>query len=126
MPHKCARCSTIYEDKAPQIIDGCSCGSRVFLYLRADFAGTEDQTIEVLKQEEVSEKDLDWLDDEFSDKLKRQGKTIRLDLENVARLSPGKFRLDLQSLMRGEPVVIKAKEGVYYIDLGYSMKPKKK
>lgn len=126
MPHKCARCGSIFEDKAPQLIDGCVCGARVFLYLRPDYAGTESETIKVLRQKDVSEEDLDWLDEEFSDRLKNEGKTIRLDLENVSRLSAGKFHLNLQSLMRGEPVVIKADEGVYYIDLGYSMKPKKK
>ncbi len=127
MPHKCARCSSIYEDGSPQLRDGCVCGSKVFLYLRADYAGTKEQTIEVLKERELSKKDLEWLDEEFTDKLKREGRTtISLDLENVLRVDEGKFRLDLQSLMRGEPVVIKAEEGVYYIDIQYGMKPKKR
>ena len=126
MPHKCARCQRIYEDAAPELVDGCICSSRVFLYLRADYAGTTDETIEVLKEKEVTEDDFKWLDEEFTDKLKKDRKTISLDLENVCRLEKGRFRLDLQSLMRGEPVVIKAEEGVYYIDIGYGMKPKKK
>ena len=126
MPHKCARCANIYEDKAVELKDGCSCGSRVFLYLRADFAETEEKTIEVLKERKVTENDLAWLDDEFAHKLKKDKRTISLDLENVLRLSEGKFQLDLQSLMRGEPVVIKANEGVYYIDIGYGMRPKKR
>ena len=49
MPHKCARCASIYDDKAPELISGCGCGSRVFLYLRADFAGTKQETIKVLE-----------------------------------------------------------------------------
>jgi uncharacterized protein len=126
MPHKCARCSSIYEDGSSQLKDGCSCGSKVFLYLRADFAGTKEKTMEVLREKEISQKDLDWLDEQFSDRLKKQGrKTVSLDLENVLRVDEGKFNLDLQSLMRGEPVVIKAEEGVYYIDIAYAMKPKR-
>ena len=126
MPHKCARCSAIYEDKAPELIGGCNCGSKVFLYLRSDYAGTVDETIEVLKKKEVSQKDLEWLDEEFGDRLSHDKGTISLDLENVLRLREGSYQLDLRSLMRGEPVVIKAEEGVYYIDIGYGMKPKKK
>ncbi|MBU0763091.1 MAG: Zn-ribbon domain-containing protein [Candidatus Altiarchaeota archaeon] len=126
MPHKCARCSSIYEDGSTQLKEGCGCGSKVFLYLRSDYAGTKEQTIQVLKEKEISQKDLEWLDEEFTDKLKRQGRTtISLDLENVLRVDEGKFRLDLQSLMRGEPVVIKAEEGVYYIDIAYAMKKKR-
>ena len=126
MPHKCARCSTIFEDNARQLISGCDCGSRVFLYLRADYAGSKEQTIEVLKEKAVDERDLAWLDKEFSKKVGPDKKTISLDIENVLRLDEGKFHLDLARLMSGEPVVIKASEGVYYIDLQYSMKLKKK
>jgi len=126
MPHKCARCSKIYEDKAPELIDGCGCGSKVFLYLRGDYAGSREETIRVLKDKQITEGDLKWLDKEFGGRLKRDEKAISLDIENVLRLDEGKFRLDLQSLMRGEPVVIKAAEGVYYIDIQYGMKPKRK
>ncbi|MBD3388423.1 MAG: hypothetical protein GF416_05075 [Candidatus Altiarchaeales archaeon] len=126
MPHKCARCSRIFEDGAPELSEGCGCGSRVFLYLRADYAGTKEETIKVLEEKEISESDLEWLDDEFKDRLRETGKPVSLDIENVLRVDEGKFHLNLQSLMRGEPVVIKAAEGVYYIDIQYGMKPKRK
>ena len=125
MPHKCARCSKIYEDKASELIDGCGCGSKVFLYLRADFAGSQQETVKVLQERKVSEHDLEWLDREFRDNLKDAKKTMSLDIENVLRLDEGKYEIDLKSLMRGEPVVIKASEGVYYIDLKYGMRLKK-
>ncbi len=124
MPHKCARCSAIYEDKAPELISGCGCGSRVFLYLRADFAGSKQDTIRVLEEKKVSDKDLEWLDSQFRTSAKEK-KPISLDIENVLRLDEGKYELDLKRLMKGEPVVIKAGEGVYYIDIQYGMKPKK-
>jgi len=125
MPHKCARCSKIYEEKAPELIDGCGCGSRVFLYLRHDYAGSADETVKVLEERSVSDRDIEWLDSQFRNKLADK-KTVSLDIENVLRLDEGKFEIDIKSLMVGEPVVIKASEGVYYIDLQYSMKPKRK
>jgi uncharacterized protein len=125
MPHKCARCSKIHEDKAPELAAGCGCGSRVFLYLRPDFAGSREETIRVLEEKKVSEHDLEWLDNEFRDRLAAK-RTVSLDIENVLRLDEGKFEIDVKSLMAGEPVVIKASEGVYYIDLQYSMRPLKR
>ena len=126
MPHKCARCSAIYEDKSPELASGCGCGSKVFLYLRADYAPTKQETIKVLEERKVSERDLEWLDNEFRDGLKDAVKTVSLDIENVLRIDEGKFELDIKSLMRGEPVVIKASEGVYYIDIQHGMMRKKR
>jgi uncharacterized protein len=124
MPHKCARCSKIIDDKAPELISGCGCGSRVFLYLRQDFAGTKEETIKVLEDRNVSERDLEWLDSQFKNQL--PDKPISLDIENVLRIDEGKFEIDIKSLMRGEPVVIKAAEGVYYIDIQHGMRVKRK
>jgi predicted nucleic acid-binding Zn-ribbon protein len=126
MPHKCARCGRIYEDGSVQLISGCDCGSRVFLYLRADYAGSREETIRVLEERELTGPEVDWIDEEFRDRLTREEKTISLDIENVLRVEEGKYRLDLQSLMRGEPIVIKARNGVYYIDIPYAMRKKRK
>ncbi|MCX6695502.1 MAG: Zn-ribbon containing protein [Candidatus Altiarchaeota archaeon] len=127
MPHKCTRCSRIYDDKAEELVtSGCECGSRVFLYLRPDYAGTKEKTVEFLKEHELPRQDLEWLDREFNRKLEVENTIITLDVENVTRIGEGKFELNLKSLMSGEPIVIKAKDGVYYIDIEYAMKPKRK
>jgi len=126
MPHKCTRCGAIYDDTAQELITrGCKCGSRVFLFLRSDYAGTKEKTVEVLKEKELPKEDLEWFDREFSQKLSRENKIVSLDVENISRIQEGKFQLNIQSLMKGEPVIIKAKDGVYYIDLEYAMKPRK-
>jgi predicted nucleic acid-binding Zn-ribbon protein len=125
MPHKCARCSAIYDNKDRILIDGCVCGSKVFLYLRPDFAPTKQETIRVLEERKVSESDLEWLDSQFRNKI-ADNKPVSLDIENVLRLDEGKYEIDIKSLMRGEPTVIKAAEGVYYIDIKAGMRQRKK
>jgi hypothetical protein len=125
MPHKCARCQSIYDDGSDELINGCGCGSKVFLYLRSDYAPTKEETIKVLEDNTLEEKDIEWLDSQYRNKID-EGKTLSLDIENVLRSGEGRFHLNLHSLMRGDPVVIKASEGVYYIDLQYGMRPKKK
>ncbi|HEX54510.1 MAG: hypothetical protein DRO94_04725 [Candidatus Altiarchaeales archaeon] len=126
MPHKCARCGRIYDDRAPELMNGCSCGARVFLYLREKPGRTREKTIEKLKSSEISEKDIEILNEKFANELKNLNKTISLDIENLLRVSEGKYILDIASLMRGDPIVIKEREGVYYIDIPYSMKKKRR
>lgn len=126
MPHKCARCGEIYDDGAPELIRGCKCGARVFLYLRVGENESNDEVIAKLRDKKISISDLEWLDKEFGDKLQKEGRTIHLDVETLERIEDGKFKLDIASLMKGKPIVIKAKEGVYYIDIPYAFKKKKK
>lgn len=128
MPHKCARCGKFYDEGAPELMEGCDCGSHVFLYLKAGNK-TEKEAKEKLKDKELKEEDLEWLEDDISwleDKGKKspEAKTIHLDVENLNRIGRGKYQLDISSLMKGEPVVFKEKEGVYFIDIAYGMKNK--
>lgn len=124
MPHKCARCGRIYDDSAPELIEGCTCGAQVFLYLKTDERNRKN-AIKELREKDLDESDLDWLEEEFGGDLKKKNKTIHVDVENLTRISKGKYRLDITSLMKGEPIVVKAKEGVYYIDVPYAMRKKR-
>jgi len=36
MPHQCVRCNTFYDDGAKEILHGCSCGARLFFYVRKE------------------------------------------------------------------------------------------
>lgn len=125
MPHKCARCGKIYEDNAIELMNGCTCGARVFLFLREKADRSKEETIEKLKGQELEKSDLEWLDKRLGKGLEKADKTIHLDVENLLRLGKGKYRLNIASLMKGEPLVIKVRDGVYYIDIPYSMRKKK-
>ena len=50
-------------------------------------------------------------------KVEDDEKPVILDLESVKVLSPGKFELDIVSLMNRKPVVFKVSEGKYVIDI---------
>lgn len=105
MPHKCARCGKIYPDGAEELMKGCSCGSRVFIYFREG-------------EGEKVPKDLGWLEDELREYTKDRPVSITVDdVENIKVLGEGKYELDLPSLMSGKPIIIQSREGVYYIKL---------
>lgn len=61
--HQCLKCKAKYEDDSVPIIDGCSCGSRMFLFIKqeGDLARAEEirdeleAKIEEIKKEEAIE-----------------------------------------------------------------------
>ena len=114
MPHKCVRCGQTFDNQSMKLLTGCDCGSRVFLFLR------DDQVAEQ-KEGETAEKptpDLGWLEEELSFLAKEKPVSIDLDaVENLRILEQGSYELDLQSLMQGEPLVVKSDKGIYYIKM---------
>jgi len=36
MPHKCVRCGKVYSDGSHEILSGCSCGAKLFFYVRKE------------------------------------------------------------------------------------------
>ncbi len=50
-------------------------------------------------------------------KVEDEEKPVILDLESVKVVGPGKFELDIVSLMNRKPIVFKVSEGKYLIDI---------
>ncbi len=50
-------------------------------------------------------------------KVEDDEKPVILDLESVRVLGPGRFELDIVSLMNRKPIVFKESEGKYSIDI---------
>jgi len=55
-------------------------------------------------------------------KVEDQEEPVILDIESVRVVSPGKFEIDLVSLLNRKPIVFKLQEGKYIIDIDYGMK----
>ena len=106
MPHRCIRCGKDYGADAMELIRGCDCGARIFLYMK--------------KKEDLEKAGgVGWLQRELK-KLdeRRKGSPLSIEIENVRMLEKGVFELDLPSLVIGkDPVVVKDSYGVYYVKL---------
>jgi len=50
-------------------------------------------------------------------KIEDDERPVILDLESVRVLKPGKFEIDIVSLMNRRPIVFKLSEGKYIIDI---------
>ena len=115
MPHQCVRCGTLYDDAANELLKGCSCGGKLFFYVKKDkLKEIQEKTVNLtIEEKEQIEKDVfDLIGSEID-----KDQHVILDLESVRVLKPGKYELDLVHLFKKEPMVIKVGEGKYMIDL---------
>ena len=124
MPHQCVRCNEFYEDGAQEILKGCSCGARLFFYIKKEKLEETKDITEKLTKEEKKEVEKDVLDLIDLDMAKE--KPIVLDLESIKIMKPGKYELDLVRMFKGEPLIFKLEEGKYIIDIPESFKRIKK
>ena len=116
MPHQCVRCSTFYDDGAKEILQGCSCGGRLFFYIKK---GALEKARQVVPQSMTQEQKLQ-IEKDIYELIGQdpEEQPVVLDLESINVLQEGKFELDLVSLFSKEkPLVYKLEEGKYVIDL---------
>lgn len=120
MPHQCVHCSKVIPVGSKEILEGCSnCGGRFFFYIR------EEQLPEIERSNEVPIPEFNTVDRRKVEedvrsilKIEDETKPVILDLESVRVLNPGKFEIDIVSLMNRKPIVFKLQEGKYLIDIG--------
>ncbi|MBS3165910.1 hypothetical protein J4444_02195 [Candidatus Woesearchaeota archaeon] len=123
MPHQCVRCSTFYPDGAQEILKGCSCGARLFFYIKKKEIDEGKELISNLTVEEKQniEEDVTEILHIKNEDLDRP---VVLDIEAIRVLKPGKYELDLVHLFKKDPLIIKLDEGKYIIDLAQAFKQK--
>ncbi|MAG39981.1 hypothetical protein CMI41_03365 [Candidatus Pacearchaeota archaeon] len=119
MPHQCVHCSKIIDAGSREILEGCEkCGGKFFFYIR------DEQAKRIQEQKEEAIPEFDTLDKKEVEeevrtilKIEDEDKPVILDLESVRVKGPGKFELDIVSLMNRKPIVFKIQEGKYIIDI---------
>jgi uncharacterized protein len=120
MPHQCVRCGSLYQDGSNEILSGCSCGGKLFFFVKKEKLKEirEAQVTLTKKDKKQIEKDVFDLIGVNND----PEKTVVLDFESIRILKPGKYELDLVNLFKDRPLVYKLDEGKYVIDLPESFK----
>jgi len=114
MPHQCVRCGKKISDGSRELLEGCgSCSGKFFFYIK------DNETKTKVIKENLSKNDIDEMERDVRQLMgsKKHDKPIILDLETIKTLGPGKFKIDVSALMRGEPLVINISDGKYFIDL---------
>tara|TARA_Y100000310_G_C20315905_1_gene638425 strand:- start:93 stop:464 length:372 start_codon:yes stop_codon:yes gene_type:complete len=113
MPHKCVRCTKTYPDGSKELLKGCECGSKFFFFVK-NLKKVETITKHLDKEDRFEiERDItEIIGEKYDEDL-----PIIIDLESINVKSPGKFKIDIVKLFKGEPVVYKLEEGKYIIDV---------
>ena len=122
MPNQCVHCGKLYETTSPELLTGCSCGSRFFFYIK-------EEQYEKLRKEREIPLVLDFKDKKQVEKDVREiigikeEEPVILDLESIKVIKPGKFEIDIVNLFsRKRPIIYKLEEGKYIIDLASSLR----
>ena len=124
MPHQCVRCSALYQDGAEEILKGCSCGARLFFYIKKKDIEHGKELLTNLTDDDKKniEKDITEI---LNIKLADANAPVILDIEAIRVIKPGKYELDLVHLFKKDPLIIKLEEGKYIIDLPQAFKKEK-
>lgn len=121
MPHQCVRCGIFYNDGAEEILKGCSCGAKLFFYVKKSKLKKAKKVAEELSEEQKKE-----IEAQVYDITGISEEPVVLDFETINVVEPGKFEIDLVNLMNKEkPLVYKLEEGKYMIDVAESFKRNK-
>jgi uncharacterized protein len=114
MPHQCVRCNNFYKDGSEEILKGCSCGGKLFFYIKEEKLDQVQVAVENLSEEQKDQIEQDVRDIIGSDVAEEP---VVLDLESIRIKQPGKYEIDLVHLFKGEPLVYKVGDGKYMIDV---------
>lgn len=110
-------CGEVYEDDSEKLIDGCDCGSSLFMYESEASEGLdeEDERVREEVEEMVSEGE-----------TQRPGIRFEFDIDSIRVEEEGVYEINLSRLLEEMPLVIERDEGVYRIHLPSAFEPDKK
>ena len=126
MPHQCVRCNTFYEDGAKELLSGCSCGGRLFFFIKKEKVDelkkvSEGILLSATDREQIEQDVFDLVGSELD-----RDQPVILDLEAIRVMRPGKYELDLVHLFKKEPLIFKLEDGKYMIDIVQTFQKYKK
>ncbi len=122
MPHQCVRCSKFYDDGAKEILEGCSCGGKLFFYIKKDKLEQAQKTADKIKLSDDEKKQIEKdIYDLVGSEIDKDAPVV-LDIESIRVLKPGKYEIDLVNLFREQPLIFRLEDGKYMIDIKKSFK----
>jgi len=115
MPHQCVSCKKYYEDGASQILSGCTCGAKLFFFIRKEVLNEAAKTVDGINDREKRQIEEDVYDMIGLDPEK--DRPVVLDFESIRVAKSGKYEIDLVNLFKKDPVIFKLDDGKYVIDI---------
>ena len=114
MPHRCMNCGEIYEDDSDKLIDGCECGSSLFMYENETSEGLDEEDEKVV--EEVEEMVAEGI-------TEKENIQFQFDIDSISVEEEGVYSINVSRLLEEMPLVIQKSDGVYHIHLPSAFTP---
>ncbi|MFB6209078.1 MAG: Zn-ribbon containing protein [Candidatus Nanohaloarchaea archaeon] len=110
-------CGKTYEDDSDELIEGCECGSSLFIF--------EKEPGEEFSEEERTEvrSDIEQMMEEGIEE--RENIKFRFDLDSIVVEEEGVYTINVSKLLEEVPLVIRKQEGMYHIHLPSAFEPGK-
>jgi len=123
------RCGSIFEDNDATILRGCKCGSIFFLFMRSE--KDQDQVKEIEKELEKKETTLEKeIEKKIEEKKEREEEELKIGrpkkveveeikfgIETIRIPREGVYEINLDALMKKQPIIILERGKVYFIHL---------
>ena len=121
MPHQCVKCGHLYGEAGSEVIKGCSCGNRMFFFIRKEKMPGLYPQLQTLTPEQKEQIEDDVLEIFGEERLEQE--PILLDFEAIHIPEEGKYHIDLGNLFKkNHPLVVRVEDGKYLIDLPETFK----
>ena len=110
-------CGKTYEDDSEELIDGCECGSSLFMFEQPESQVSEEERAEVKSDiEDMVAKGLE----------EKENIKFEFDLDSIVVEEEGVYNINVSRLLEEIPLVIRKSEGVYHIHLPSAFKPEQR
>lgn len=116
MPHKCMNCGQAYEDDAEELLEGCECGSSLFMFENEP----GDSEVDEEERQEVKSDIEEMVHEGLAEK---ENIKFEFDLDSIRVEEEGVYNINVSRLLEEMPLVIRKMEGVYHIHLPSAFKP---
>lgn len=113
-------CGRTYEDDSDKIVDGCECGSSLFMY------ENEPEMSEEELEEEKAEVKEDIEEMVSAGEKERENIRLEFDLDSISVEEEGVYTINVSRLLEEMPLVIEKDEGIYRIHLPSAFEPEDK
>ncbi|MFB6180378.1 MAG: Zn-ribbon containing protein [Candidatus Nanohalobium sp.] len=109
-------CGRTYKDDSEELIDGCECGSSLFMYEKEESLSEEEL------EEEKEEVKTD-IQDVIAGGGEKDHIELEFDLNSISVEEEGVYNINVSRLLEEMPLVIEKSEGVYHIHLPSAFQP---
>ena len=115
MPHRCMNCGEVYSDDSEKLIDGCECGSSLFMYENEETDEGLDEEDEMVKEE---------VEEMVTEGVAEKGNIqFEFDIDSISVEEEGVYSINVSRLLEEMPLVIQKSDGVYHIHLPSAFTP---